>query len=90
MRDALLATLSARLLITLRNGGSLARIGGDTFALLQTELEDVGSSSGLARRLLASLSLPLEVRGREIRASSSIGIALSLLIISSFASVIPI
>jgi diguanylate cyclase (GGDEF)-like protein len=55
----------------------LARVHGDTFLLI---LNDVGSADlarAVADRLQAQIRRPLQLAGREIRISASIGIALS-------------
>jgi diguanylate cyclase (GGDEF)-like protein/PAS domain S-box-containing protein len=55
----------------------LSRLGGDEFTIL---LEDVGDPSDAMRagnRILAELSEPIELEGRTVCASASIGIAVS-------------
>ena len=73
--DELLVAVAKRLRDTLRDRCLLGRFGGDEFAVLQTEVEDIGNVSGLARRLIATFSEPLDVNDRRIHVGVSIGIA---------------
>jgi EAL domain-containing protein (putative c-di-GMP-specific phosphodiesterase class I) len=60
------------------DSNSVARIGGDEFAMV---LEDVGSMEQLEERaeaILASLRYPVEIQGRSLSSSASLGIAISL------------
>lgn len=73
--DDLLVAVAERLGITLRDHCTLARFGADEFAILQPDIVDVGHAAELARRLTGAFSSPLDVEGREIHVSVSIGIA---------------
>ncbi|WP_144186436.1 putative bifunctional diguanylate cyclase/phosphodiesterase [Elioraea rosea] len=72
MGDAVLAAVGARLSGALRRSGSLARLGGDTFAVLTAP---AARAAPLARRMLAALDEPLMVEGHRLRVGASIGIA---------------
>jgi diguanylate cyclase (GGDEF)-like protein/PAS domain S-box-containing protein len=72
--DLLLIEVSKRLRGALRSGDSVARIGGDEFALL---LSDIGSSSemhDLLERLIALISKPYCLLEHEIKISASVGV----------------
>ena len=74
--DQLLQTVAARLLACRRAPDLVARLGGDEFALLV--LDDAGVDvdvDALARRLIDVLEEPVELGGRSLRASASIGVA---------------
>ena len=74
--DKLLQTVAARLLACRRAPDLVARLGGDEFALLV--LDDLDGSldiDALSQRLIAVLEEPVEVSGRSLRASASIGVA---------------
>ncbi len=73
--DELLIAVAGRLAQTLRDRSTLARFGGDEFAILQTDIEDIGNASGLARRLIETFSKPVDVDDRKIHVGVSIGIA---------------
>jgi diguanylate cyclase (GGDEF)-like protein/PAS domain S-box-containing protein len=74
--DRLLVTLSRRLREVLRPGDTLARFGGDEFAVL---CEDVPEDDvvGIAERMMEALAEPLTTGGREVFASVSVGIAVT-------------
>ena len=74
--DQLLQTVAARLLACRRAPDLVARLGGDEFALLV--LDDAGAGvdvDALAQRLIDVLEEPVELGGRSLRASASIGVA---------------
>jgi diguanylate cyclase (GGDEF)-like protein len=75
--DALLLAVAERLRNCLRSGDTAARLGGDEFTVL---VEDVGQLSELtevAERIAEALRRPIQLDGRQVVASASIGIALS-------------
>lgn len=55
----------------------LARVHGDTFLLILNGVESGELARAIADRLQAQVRRPLQLAGREIRISASIGIALS-------------
>ncbi len=76
--DELLAAISRRLESCLRDGDVLARLGGDEFTILLNDLSHVDQASVIADRIQAVLRTPFFVAGRELFATASIGIALSV------------
>lgn len=72
--DALLIGVAQRLRESLRPGDTAARLGGDEFTILLEDLESVAEAEDVARRLLESLRLSLNVDGHEVFASWSLGI----------------
>ncbi len=60
----------------MRSSGRIGRIGGDEFAILQTDIVGPRDAEILARRVVEALAEPLEIDGRRIYVSASIGIAL--------------
>ena len=74
--DQVLQTIARRLPLCLREGDTIARVGGDEFVV---SLPDVGSDADLsliARKLLAAIVLPIEVAGHKLHLTASIGIAM--------------
>jgi diguanylate cyclase (GGDEF)-like protein/PAS domain S-box-containing protein len=57
----------------------LFRLGGDEFTILLDAVGDPSDAMRLAKRLQAAVAEPIIVEGREVRASVSVGIALSTL-----------
>ena len=78
--DKLLQTVAARLLVCRRPADLVARLGGDEFAVLVLS-DAVGDMAGdidvdaLSQRLIDVLEVPVELGGRSLRASASIGVA---------------
>jgi diguanylate cyclase (GGDEF)-like protein/PAS domain S-box-containing protein len=75
--DALLCTVSERLLRCLRDGDTLARLGGDEFAVIQCHVKSESDVEALASRLLDCVRDPVEIDGQKVFVGLSIGIALS-------------
>ncbi|HEX3561789.1 MAG TPA: sensor domain-containing diguanylate cyclase, partial [Solirubrobacterales bacterium] len=74
--DELLAAVAPRIEGALRPGDTVARFGGDEFALLA---EDVGNERGatrVAERVAEALARPFILREREHFVSASVGIAI--------------
>jgi diguanylate cyclase (GGDEF)-like protein/PAS domain S-box-containing protein len=75
--DDLLAQLARRLQGCARRGDTVARFGGDEFAILLTDLPNEGAAGLLAERVLNELAQPFVVAGRELRITASIGLVLA-------------
>jgi diguanylate cyclase (GGDEF)-like protein/PAS domain S-box-containing protein len=73
--DQVLVEVARRLEPLLRVGDTLARLGGDEYALL---CEEVGDEEvrAIADRVIDAMAEPIEVQGRAITQAASIGIAL--------------
>jgi diguanylate cyclase (GGDEF)-like protein len=76
MGDRLLVTVAQRLRTCVRDSDTLARIGGDEFAIVQSGISDRAGAALLAERMLAALGAPLAFDGNALRITASIGIAL--------------
>ncbi|MDK3255045.1 sensor domain-containing diguanylate cyclase [Blastococcus capsensis] len=74
--DELLLTVAARLSADVRGGDVVARLGGDEFALLLSDA-DGGRIRDVSDRLLAALREPVELAGRPVTVTASIGGALA-------------
>jgi diguanylate cyclase (GGDEF)-like protein/PAS domain S-box-containing protein len=76
--DTLLTEVAARLNGLLRETDSLARFGGDEFAIIQAgEANQREAASGLANRIVEALGKPFDIEGGDINIGASIGIALA-------------
>ena len=73
--DRLLKAVAERLLLAVRPGDTVARLGGDEFAVLIESGDSEADAPGVAERLLEMVPRPLEVAGRTLQISCSVGIA---------------
>ncbi|MGB9142075.1 MAG: diguanylate cyclase [Aestuariivirga sp.] len=74
--DALLQAVAGRLQEVVRGNDTVARIGGDRFAVLQSEVKRPSDVAKLANRILDSIRKPIVIGEQSICLSSSIGLAL--------------
>jgi len=72
--DQVLVTLAKRMKEALRDGDTLARMGGDEFVAVLTDLEDTTASVPLLTRLLAAAALPVQVGNLSFQVSASLGV----------------
>lgn len=75
--DRLLVEISRRLTTVLRDEDTVARLSGDEFGMILVELESPAEAIRVAERIQVELDKPLELEGREILTTASIGICLS-------------
>jgi len=73
--DSLLLTVARRLQRHLQPEDTLARVGGDQFAMIVLGEEDADGLAGLAERLRRSLRSPIKIAGQDIVLTGSMGIA---------------
>ncbi len=74
--DLLLVAVGERVRWCLRPEDTLARFGGDEFAVLLEEVETPSDAAKVAERIVERFIAPLVVDGRELFIKPSIGIAL--------------
>ncbi len=73
--DTLLRAVGIRLVDALRPGDTVARFGGDEFAVLLEDLTSHEEAALVAERIADVLRVPFVVDGREMFITASIGIA---------------
>lgn len=74
--DKLLAQIAVRMQEALRQGDTLARIGGDEFLAILIDLSAPLHCEPILERLLQAAADPVEIRGLNLQVSVSIGVAL--------------
>jgi diguanylate cyclase (GGDEF)-like protein/PAS domain S-box-containing protein len=74
--DELLITLSVRMKGALREGDTLARIGGDEFVAVLADLTNIDDAEPVFERLLLAASEPATVGGVVVNVSASIGVTI--------------
>ncbi len=74
--DRLLLALAKRLTQCLGNRDTLARTGGDEFAVLSEGLEEVTHASKLALDLIEAVKTPIQIDEHELVVSISVGISI--------------
>lgn len=75
--DELLIEAARRLSASVRPSDTLARFGGDEFAVLLEGISEPGPAVRVAERIQKALEAPFLLHGREVYSSASIGIAVS-------------
>jgi diguanylate cyclase (GGDEF)-like protein len=73
--DALLVEVSARLKGLVSGADTLARIGGDEFAILMADASDPADLDRFCRKILEAFRSPIAFRGLSLESISSIGVA---------------
>lgn len=73
--DELLRELAARLRNIVRTADTIARFGGDEFAVLQRSSGDRETAGLLAERMIRAVEQPFEIAGDSLHVTLSVGIA---------------
>lgn len=74
--DELLIALTHRLKSILSLDNTIARFGGDEFAILLPKIDNINTAIQVADRILKALSLPFQLQRNEVFINASIGVAL--------------
>ena len=74
--DLLLRGVSRRLKETIRASDTVARVGGDEFTFVLNEIGSDENAASLAKKIIAALSDPFELKGQRCQVGGSIGISI--------------
>ncbi|WP_165921703.1 GGDEF domain-containing response regulator [Sulfuricurvum sp. IAE1] len=74
--DILLQEVADRLSSCLRQSDTLARMGGDEFTVILTDIADSEDTSVVAKKIMNVLSAPVNLDGRDYFITASIGISI--------------
>jgi diguanylate cyclase (GGDEF)-like protein/PAS domain S-box-containing protein len=75
--DELLRAVASRLRGCVRETDTIARVGGDEFAVIQTDITDATDAERLALRLAEVIAAPYDLQGHMVVTTTSIGIAVA-------------
>ena len=73
--DGLLKQIAARLQSAVRAGDTVARISGDEFAIVLNDLVRPEDAALIAQKIIDGLGTPVDVDGKEVFVTASVGIA---------------
>lgn len=76
--DQLLVSVGKRLEAALRSGDTVARFGGDEFAILLDDLEDEATAVRIANKICDAIGEPFRLREHDVHVTASIGITTDL------------
>jgi diguanylate cyclase (GGDEF)-like protein len=74
--DKLLTMVAARLRPLVGDTDTVARMGGDEFAILQIGFGQPSDASALAYRIIDAISAPYDIEGQQVNIGTSVGIAI--------------
>ncbi len=74
--DSVLVEVANRLKACVREGDTVARIGGDDFTMILPQINDIDSVATFAERAISMVRAPFLVNGRELFVTASVGIAI--------------
>ena len=75
--DKLLQMVANRLRALVRNTDTVARMGGDGFAIVRVALAQIVDATSLAQRVITALSEPYDIDGQQVMIGTSVGITLA-------------
>ncbi len=74
--DRLLQVVSERLSANVREGDTVARVGGDEFVIMLVDLHQLADAAQVADKILAAVSNACQIEGSELHVTPSIGLAI--------------
>ena len=75
--DELLVAVAGRLVSAVRQEDTVARVGGDEFAVIMEDVDESQAARQAAERIVRALSAPVTVRGEQVVIGASVGVAFS-------------
>ena len=75
--DKLLQMVGVRLRALVRDTDTIARMGGDEFAIVQVALSQIADATSLAQRVIATVCEPYEIDGHQVVIGTSIGLTVA-------------
>jgi diguanylate cyclase (GGDEF)-like protein len=86
--DELLRAVAERLLATVRDEDTVARIGGDEFGILVQGVGSRGDAEVVAGKIVSALGKPFVVRGRALSVGASVGVTVFPDVADTYESVV--
>jgi len=74
--DRLLQSVASRILVCVREGDTVARVGGDEFVIVIPGLQSSSDASTVAAKILDVLASAFHLHGNDLHVAASIGISL--------------
>ena len=74
--DRLLQVVAERLVASVREGDTVARVGGDEFVVMLVELQQLADAALVAEKIIATVSEACQIEGSELHVTPSIGMAI--------------
>jgi diguanylate cyclase (GGDEF)-like protein/PAS domain S-box-containing protein len=74
--DRLLQSVASRILVCVREGDTVARVGGDEFVIVIPGISSAADASAVGAKILEVLASAFHLNGSELHVSGSIGVSL--------------
>lgn len=74
--DVLLAAVGQRLLSSVRESDTVARIGGDEFVIVMPEFRTIQDVEWCGHQIIRNTAQPIEINGREVSLTLSVGVSI--------------
>ena len=74
MGDSLLQSVASRILVCVREGDTVSRVGGDEFVIVVPGITSSTDASAVASKILEVLASAFHLHGNDLHVAASIGI----------------